>query len=71
MNLSPNLMEGSSTSKLHRSHLVTHSSVRNCEPSEEVTNPMPISKFRSFIRNFAVVSNWDEDATTVFTEKFS
>ena len=43
----------------------------NCEPSEEVTNPIPISKFDRFIRGFAVVSNWDEAAMTVFTEKLS
>jgi len=42
MKLSPNLVEGSSTSKLHRTHLVTHGFVRNCEPSKEVTNPAPI-----------------------------
>jgi len=59
MNLRPNLVEGSSTSKLHRSRLVTHGFVRNCEPSEEVTNAIPISKFDRFIRGFAVVSNWD------------
>ena len=71
MNLSTNLMERNSTSKLHRSHLVTHDFVRNCEPSEEVTNPIPISKFDRSIRGFAVVSNWGEAAATVFKEKLS
>jgi hypothetical protein len=74
INLSANLMEGTSKPELPSESHHTHGFfVRNREPLEELTNPIPISNFDRFIRAFVVVSNWndrrDDTMATALEEK--